>query len=61
MRSQVKRSEGLEEWISAEQGFIDNYGAFMTRQEAWKLAVETGQIQKHGDGETECLFSEELY
>jgi hypothetical protein len=44
----------------AEQGFVDQFGIFLTRQEAYKLAEEKGQI----NGEPNIpgtLFSEDLY
>ena len=52
-----------------EQGFIDQYGLFLTREEAWTIAQENGQIKRRvgGDervvaGETKYrLFSENLY
>lgn len=44
---------------NAIQGFVAMSGRFLTREEAYELAVETGQIKKfvHA-GE---LFSEDLY
>lgn len=52
-----------------EQGFIDQHGLFLTREEAWTIAQENGQIKRRvgGDervvaGETKYrLFSENLY
>jgi hypothetical protein len=41
-----------EEKINSESGFIDNYGRFLTRQEAFQIQHKTG----HGD-----LYSEDLY
>ncbi len=44
----------------AEQGFIDQFGLFLTREEAFVLATEKGQIK----GEPNIpgtLFSEDLY
>ena len=45
------------------QGFVDGYGRFLTREEAWVRAMETGQIsletyKGHNHG---TLFSEDLY
>lgn len=43
-----------------EQGFIDQWRVFMTREEAWGVAVAAGQIIRdvgcHGE-----LYSENLY
>ena len=49
------------EW---EQGFIDQKGIFMTREEAWKVAEAAGQIIRRVGGDTMNgghLFSENLY
>lgn len=47
-----------------EQGFIDQHGVFMTRQEAWKVAEAAGQIIARCGGDAidgGYLFSENLY
>ena len=61
---------GFGNW---EQGFIDQKGIFMTREEAWKVADARGQIRrptgwepsleprKPNVGDEGCLFSENLY
>ena len=46
---------------SIEQGFIDNRGVFMTREEAWKVASDAGQIAYRVGGDEGKLFSENLY
>ncbi len=58
---------------SVEQGFIDQFCRFVTREEAWKIADKQGQIrrqtgfEKHGIprkpaiGDEGKLFSENLY
>lgn len=43
----------------AEQGFIDQFGIFMTRQEAFTLAEEKNQIIEYEI--PGMLFSEDLY
>jgi hypothetical protein len=43
------------------QGFIDQYGVFMTREEAWIVAEAAGQIRYRVGGDGERLFSENLY
>lgn len=47
-----------------EQGFVDNKGNFLTRQEAWKVAYGAGQIIRRCGGDTAdggTLYSECLY
>jgi len=48
----------VEPW---EQGFVDQHGEFMTREEAHKVAIEAGQIIRRCGGDEERLFSENLY
>ena len=46
------------------QGFIDQYGVFMTRTEAWQVALAAGQIRYRCGGDTAnggTLYSENLY
>ena len=46
------------------QGFIDQFGDFWTRQEAWKIAEKNGQIYRRCGGDTAnggTLYSENLY
>ena len=40
-----------------KQGFVDDQGIFLTREEAAKVAFECGQIKE----EKRILFSEDLY
>lgn len=49
-----------EEKGNAEQGFIDQFGLFLTREEAFILAEEKGQIKDKPNIEG-TLFSEDLY
>lgn len=44
-----------------EQGFIDNFGNFLTREQAWVVAEAAGQIKYRVGGDTKRLFSENLY
>ncbi len=32
-------------WSISEQGFIDQWGIFMTREEAWVVALAAGQVR----------------
>ena len=46
------------------QGFVDQFGKFMDRQEAWKVANEAGQIYRRVGGDESkggTLYSENLY
>ena len=44
-----------------EQGFIDQFGDWMTREEAWQVAMDQGQIRRRCGGDDGRLFSENLY
>jgi hypothetical protein len=48
-------------WRGAEQGFIDQFGVFMTREEAWVVAEAAGQIKFGRDYSKGTLYSEDLY
>lgn len=48
-------------WEKAEQGFVDQYGTFLTREEAWSIAEKAGQIVRRCGGDGVKLFSENLY
>lgn len=62
MNSEIARSLYLRgEWVDADQGFIDQFGVFMTRQEAWTVANAAGQIVRRVGGDDGCLYSENLY
>ena len=55
---------GYEIWKlldnTEEQGFIDQFGKFYNRKDAYIIAKENGQIIRDL-GETDELFSEHLY
>lgn len=51
---------GLEE-ADWEQGFIDQHGEFLTREEAWVVAEAAGQIIRRVGGDGKRLYSENLY
>ena len=61
MRSQMEATEGVNWWKSCKQGFIDQFGDFMTREEAWTAAVDQEQIHRRCGGDDPCLYSENLY
>ena len=43
------------------QGFVDQYGVFMSRQEAHAVALLNNQIKYRVGGDEFKLFSENLY
>lgn len=47
--------------LGHEQGFIDKFGNFRSREEAKKIAEEAGQIVRRCGGDETELFSENLY
>ena len=59
MRNQIERM-GMDSknW---EQGFIDQKGNFLTREEAHKIASENNQIKRRCGGDENKLYSENLY
>jgi hypothetical protein len=46
--------------MTHEQGFIDQHGKFYSREDAWDIAKENGQIFRDCDVDG-TLFSENLY
>lgn len=48
-------------WHHAEQGFVNTWGEFLTREEAWKVAVANNQILRRVGGDEGRLYSENLY
>lgn len=60
MRDLVMRL-GLSRACEEEQGFIDQRGVFLTREEALPIARAAEQIRRRCGGDTRWLFSENLY
>lgn len=50
-----------KDWGRGEQGFIDQRGDFLTREEAWPIADAAHQIRHDRNWQTGCLHSEHLY
>lgn len=48
-------------WRAAEQGFVDQRGNFLTREQAYLVAKAAGQIIRRCGGDEGTLFSENLY
>jgi hypothetical protein len=59
MRAQI--GDKINDWLGCEQGFIDQRGNFLTREEAHVIAKANGQIRRRCGGDTETLYSENLY
>jgi hypothetical protein len=59
----IGKIPGFQEYMrDADQGFIDQWGKFMTREEAFEVATAAGQIlEKTGNPDSKELFSEDLY
>jgi len=49
------------DFTSEDQGFIDNFGVWMDRKEAYKLAIENGQRIYRCGGDSKKLYSENMY
>jgi len=61
MRSQANMMQGMK-LTNCEQGFIDQFGDFLTREEALKIVITNGQpFNAERNGSTTKLFSEGLY
>lgn len=61
MHQQIAASEGKDFWkAKAEQGFIDQFGDFIDRREAWKIAEKQNQIKRKVSSPG-ILYSENLY
>lgn len=61
MRNMMLQTGGIYAWIGAEQGFVDQFGNFLTREVAHEVATRQGQIRERCGGDRETLFSENLY
>lgn len=58
---EAKMADGRERWRGAEQGFVDQFGVFLSREAAWIVATEAGQIVRRCGVDEGRLFSENLY
>jgi hypothetical protein len=59
MQRQILRDG--RDWMKAQQGFLDQRGVFVSREEAWKIAREAEQIVRRVGGDGKRLYSENLY
>ncbi len=60
MRDHIRRAGGRVRRLRCEQGFVDQFGQFLGREEAWSIAEEQGQIRRDL-GTSGTLYSEHLY
>jgi len=49
------------DFTSEDQGFVDNFGVWMSRKEAHELAIETDQRIYRCGGDSKKLYSENMY
>lgn len=62
MQAQMGGEAHFKAWEESEQGFIDQHGAFYTREAAWDLALANGQLDsRYEPGSKTILTSEDLY
>lgn len=61
MHNQLSCQEEYFDKADETQGFIDQFGVFMTREEAFEVATAAGQIKYRCGGDEGVLFSENLY
>ena len=61
MQKQMNSYEEFGYGDPVDQGFIDKHGVFLTREEAFVVATEAGQIVRRVGGDEGKLFSENLY
>jgi len=60
MHGQIHESHQQGDWADADQGFVDQYGDYMTREEAYKAAIISGQFIDDYRSNA-VLYSEDLY
>lgn len=61
MRAQIAATEGYKSWLAADQGFIDQFGVYLSREEAHVIATAQEQIRRRCGGDAKRLYSENLY
>lgn len=61
VQQQIELTEGYDYWKDAKQGFIDQKGNFLSREEALAIATKNNQIRRRCGSDEKQLFSENLY
>lgn len=51
----------ISDWADSDQGFIDQWGNFLDRQEAYKIALAKDQYKPYEPYTPGVLYSEDLY
>ena len=59
--AKIKAEDSTWAYQNAVQGFIDQFGKFYTREEAYIVAKEMGQYNPWGSHHPGVLYSEDLY
>lgn len=57
----LKKSGGSWNKAAETQGFIDQWGNFINREDALIVALAAGQRIKRCGGDENCLYSDNLY
>jgi hypothetical protein len=57
----VENNANWDHMQDITQGFIDQRGVFLDRREAWLVAAAASQIIRRVGGDSDELFSENLY
>lgn len=61
MRAVMDATGGSTSGRDCEQGFINQWGDFLTREEALVIVQKNGQKRRSCGGDTKRLYSENLY
>ena len=61
MRAVMDVTGGSASYSRGEQGFVNQWGDFLTREEALAIVQKNGQKRRSCGGDTRRLFSENLY
>lgn len=64
LKRECNPNEGGDQDWRWEQGFVDQHGKFLDRNQAWQIAQAAGQIIRSVGGDTAnggTLYSENLY
>jgi hypothetical protein len=59
MQNAIAALDQSGEWVDCDQGFIDQWGNFIDRKQAWRIALRQGQLKTQHASKT--LYSEDLY
>ena len=61
MRAQLDQKADWGDHCLHEQGFVDQFGQFLTREEAHVIAFRENQVIRRVGGDEKTLYSENLY